>query len=55
MTPSEELEEMLLEAFDYGVATGAALQASHSDLSMSEIRARARNKFETMKEEMSNG
>lgn len=54
MTP-EELEALMVEAFEIGAVFGFALVEDFGDLSMSEVRHRARNKFEAMKEEILNG
>jgi len=55
MTP-EELEAMLIECYEHGAVVGYVLYEKYGDdLSMAEIRARARNMFEIKKEEILNG
>lgn len=51
----EQFEEMMLKVFEAGAIVGFTLSESHYDLPRSEIAARARNRFESMKEELFSG
>lgn len=49
---NRDLEEALIQVFEQGALFGFALSETHGHISLPEVKARARNKYEQLKEEI---